>query len=45
MSAIAPIKPYFKYSMDLSKFAPEVAYYCKFYGVTKGMDLMKSAPQ
>jgi hypothetical protein len=43
MSIIAPVKAYFKYSMDLSKQVPMVAYYCKLYGVTKGLELMKNA--
>ena len=43
MSIIASVKPYFKYSMDLSKTLPMVAYYCKLYGVTKGMDLWKQS--
>lgn len=44
MSAIAPIKPYFKYSMDLIQIAPVVSYYCKLYGVNKGFELMKATP-
>ena len=43
MSLLAPVKPYFKYAMDLSKSVPIVAYYCKLYAVTKGLDLMKKA--
>jgi len=43
MSLIAPIKPYFKYSMDLAKSVPVVAYYCKFYAVNKGLELLKNA--
>jgi hypothetical protein len=44
MSAIAPIKPYFKYSMELQQIAPAMSYYCKFYGVNKGFELMKANP-
>jgi len=42
MSAIAPIKPFFKYGMELASISPVVSYYCKFYGVNKGFELMKS---
>lgn len=45
MSLLAPIKPFFKYSMDLNSQFPVVAYYLKFYAVTKGFDLLKAAPQ
>jgi len=41
MSVIAPVKPYFKYAMDLQQSMPVVAYYCKLYGVTKGMDILR----
>lgn len=41
MSIIAPVKPYFKYSLELLKVSPEVAYYCKFFAVTKGLDLVR----
>ena len=44
MSALAPIKPYFKYSMDLQQSSPVVAYYLKLHGVNKGFDLIKSNP-
>jgi hypothetical protein len=44
MSVLAQIKPFFKYSMDLSAQFPVVAYYLKFYAVTKGFDLVKAAP-
>jgi hypothetical protein len=43
MSIIAPVKPYFKYSMDLQKSVPVVSYYCKLYAVTKGLELMRAA--
>jgi vacuolar protein sorting-associated protein VTA1 len=41
MSILAPIKAYFKYSMELKQHVPVVAYYCKLYAVQKGFDLMK----
>lgn len=41
MSILAPIKSYFKYSMELKQHVPVVAYYCKLYAVQKGFDLMK----
>jgi hypothetical protein len=44
MSAIAPIKAYFKYSLDLLQASPVMSYYCKLYGVNKGFELMKSNP-
>ena len=44
MSVIAPVKPYFKYAMDLKGSVPAMAYYCKLYGVQKGFELMKKAP-
>ncbi len=44
MSAIAPVKPYFRYSLELKEHSIVVAYYCKFYGVQKGLDLVKAAP-
>jgi len=44
MSAIAPIKPYFKYSLELLQASPTMSYYCKLYGVNKGFELMKSNP-
>ena len=43
MSVIAPVKPYFKYSMDLRAHVPVVAYYSKLYAVQKGFELMKQA--
>ena len=43
MSAIAPIKPYFKYGMELAQISPVVSYYCKFYGVNKGFEIMKQS--
>ena len=43
MSIIAPIKPYFKYAMDLKEPVPVVAYYCKLYAVNKGLDLLRAA--
>lgn len=45
MSVLAPVKAYFKYSMELKQHLPVIAYYCKLYGVTKGFDLMKSNAQ
>jgi hypothetical protein len=45
MSILAPVKAYFKYSMDLRQSFPVVAYYCKLYGVTKGFDVMKQNAQ
>jgi vacuolar protein sorting-associated protein VTA1 len=44
MSIIAPVKPYFKYSMDLKDAVPVVAYYCKLYAVNRGLDLLRAAP-
>jgi vacuolar protein sorting-associated protein VTA1 len=44
MSVLAQIKPFFKYSMDLNSQFPVIAYYLKFYAVTKGFDLIKAAP-
>ena len=44
MSALAPIKAYFKYSFDLLQASPVMSYYCKLYGVNKGFELMKSNP-
>ena len=41
MSILAPVKAYFKYSMELKMHVPVVAYYCKLYAVNKGFDLMK----
>ena len=41
MSIIAPVKPYFKYSMELKQPVPVLAYFCKLYGVQKGFELMK----
>ena len=40
MSILAPIKAYFKYSMELKQHLPVIAYYCKLYAVQKGFDLM-----
>jgi len=45
MSLIAPVKPYFRYAMELSEASPVMAYYCKLYAVQKGLDLIKKAPQ
>lgn len=42
MSLIAPVKPYFKYSMDMKMALPVVAYYCQLYGVQKGLEIVKS---
>jgi hypothetical protein len=44
MSALNPIKAYFKYSMELLSVSPVLSYYCKLYGVTKGFEVMKSSP-
>jgi len=41
MSILAPVKAYFKYAMELKPHVPVVAYYCKFYAVNKGFELMK----
>jgi hypothetical protein len=41
MSILAPVKAYFKYSMELKQHVPVIAYYCKLYAVNKGFDLMK----
>jgi hypothetical protein len=41
MSAINPIKPFIKYSMDMQQALPVVAYYCKMYAVVKGFELIK----
>ena len=43
MSIIAPVKPYFKYAMELKQAVPVLAYFCKLYGVQRGFDLMKGA--
>lgn len=43
-SALAPIKAYFKYSMELTQVSPVMAYYCKLYGVNKGFEIMKTNP-
>jgi vacuolar protein sorting-associated protein VTA1 len=45
MSVIGPVKPYFKYAMDLEAADPIVAYYCKLYGVQEGFGLVKKAPE
>lgn len=45
MSILAPVKAYFKYSMELKAHVPTVAYYCKLYAVTKGFELMKQNAQ
>jgi hypothetical protein len=42
MSILAPVKPYFKFAMDLKAHYPVFAYYCKLYAVTKGFELMKA---
>lgn len=42
MSLIAPVKPFFKYSMDLKTPVPIVAYYCQLYGVQKGLEIVKN---
>lgn len=33
MSLIAPVKPYFKYSMDMRASLPVISYYCKLFAV------------
>ena len=45
MSILAPVKAYFKYSMELKQHVPVMAYYCKLYGVNKGFELMKANSQ
>lgn len=45
MSILAPVKAYFKYSMELKQHVPVMAYYCKLYGVNKGFELMKANAQ
>ena len=42
MSLIAPVKPFFKYSMDLRVPLPVVGYYCQLYGVQKGLEIVKN---
>lgn len=42
MSIIAPIKPYIKYAMEMREHVPIMAYYCKLYAVTKGLEIIKS---
>lgn len=42
MSVVAPVKPYLKYAMEMRQHVPIMAYYCKLYAVTKGMELIKS---
>ena len=42
MSLIAPVKPFFKYSMDLRQALPVVGYYCQLYGVQKGLEIVKT---
>ena len=44
MSIIAPVKPYFKYSIDLKTAVPVMSFYCKLYAVQKGYELMQKAP-
>ena len=39
---IAPIKPFFKYSMDLKGTVPIVAYYCQLYAIQKGLEIIKT---
>ena len=41
-SLIAPVKPFFKYSMDMKAAVPVVAYYCQLYGVQKGLEIVKA---
>lgn len=42
MSIIASVKPYIKYSMDMKAALPTVAYYCKVFAVTRGLDAIKN---
>lgn len=42
MSVIASVKPYLKYSLELTAHVPIMAYYCKLYAVQKGFDLIKA---
>ena len=42
MSIIAPVKPFIKYSMDMRTAVPVVAYYCKLYAVTKGLEIIRN---
>ena len=41
MSLLGPVKPFFKYSMDMKLSLPVVAYYCQLYGITKGFEIIK----
>lgn len=41
MSVIAPVKPYIKYAMDMREHVPILAYYCKLFAVTKGLEAIK----
>ena len=42
MSIIQPIKPYFKYAMELRTHVPIIAYYAKKYAVMTGLELIKN---
>jgi hypothetical protein len=42
MSVITPVKPYIKYAMDLREQVPIMAYYCKLYAVTKGLEFIRN---
>lgn len=42
MSALAPVKPYFKYSMDMRMSLPVIAYYCQLHAVQNGLKIMKA---
>lgn len=44
MASIAPVKVYFKYSMELVTISPVLSYYLKLYGVNKGFEIMKANP-
>lgn len=44
MATIAPIKVFFKYSMELIAVSPVLSYYLKLYGVNKGFEIMKANP-
>jgi vacuolar protein sorting-associated protein VTA1 len=44
MSALAPVKPYFKYSMDMRASLPVIAYYSQLFAVQNGLKIMKAQP-
>ena len=41
MSVLVPVKPYFKYGIDLKEKMPVIAYYCQLYAVQYGLILCK----